>query len=278
MKVLTVDTYEDFDNTFNRIQSHHQKLKKEKKPLYVSDLLFRGQANSEWRLQTTLERAVGRRVNMPEYHEEVIKAWEYISQKFNKFIDLDPSDIDINFYRELATAMGSRRYKWIQFYAYLRQLGFPSPLLDWSTSLEVALYFAFYPSVNADYVSVYSLIEFTGDGKTMTGKVPYLSGVGPNLNAHSRHNAQQSQYTMCVVSHINTPYYENHENFVQLLNESNSDHEEYLVKINISSKLRREITDRIRSNKILSTVLFENDEPNQVLDLAFDMLKNMNSK
>ena len=84
------------------------------------------------------------------------------------------------------------------YLVYLRHHGFPSPLLDWSTSPYVAAYFAYYEKTDFKRVAVYAYVETTGRGKGMVGGTPRLTALGPYVTTDQRHFAQKSWYTVAT--------------------------------------------------------------------------------
>ena len=75
--------------------------------------------------------------------------------------------------------------------AWLRQNGFPSPLLDWSRSPYVASFFAF-DSVDfaiTEKISIYSFIETKTGSRSGTrpADAPLVTSVGPWLSTDKKH-------------------------------------------------------------------------------------------
>jgi FRG domain len=100
----------------------------------------------------------------------------------------------------------------LEYLAYLRHHGFPSPLLDWSQSPFVAAYFALgQAAARTVAVAVYGFIEHAGFGKGSMSSEPSIHTIGSSIRAHRRHFLQQSEYTYCVVRKDGGWHYANHE-------------------------------------------------------------------
>lgn len=87
-----------------------------------------------------------------------------------------------------------------EFMVYLRQHGFPSPLLDWTDSEYVAAYFAFADADDLkelNRVAIYAYVEYANGTKISSALGPSMVGVGPYVPSHPRHFTQQARYTYC---------------------------------------------------------------------------------
>ena len=68
MKVIEVKDWNDFEAKLEELNAEVSQLRK-KSPYGVSELLFRGQSNSKWGLETTLERYLGRKITVITYYD-----------------------------------------------------------------------------------------------------------------------------------------------------------------------------------------------------------------
>ena len=121
-------------------------------------ILFRGQADSEWHLETTLERYSEKTWTVSSYYRLAYnctfqiesftgKKWdvpEFSAIKDKLVFNFDEILINIPSYA---------------FWTYLRHHNFPSPLLDWSHSPYIAAFFAFEDhQTKAQKASIYAYI------------------------------------------------------------------------------------------------------------------------
>src|SRR5438067_11069263 len=121
-------------------------------------LLFRGQENSCWPLSTTLDRR-RERMLFSDYYRLISKIRPQVES-------LTANEWPIPDYPEVAKRcegyefdldLWKGEYPGYAYMAYLRHHGFPSPLLDWTRSPNVAAFFAFDKAVEAmnERVSIY---------------------------------------------------------------------------------------------------------------------------
>lgn len=158
----------------------------------LEGLLFRGQSDESWRLESTLERYTTHPVCVTSYDRAVTAMGTLLKSldpEVPNFCDTPAKGYDPDFveFRNLPNC---------ELAVYLRHHGFPSPLLDWSQSPYVAAFFAFHdPPKNASKVSV-TVYE---KPRMKSGVVGVgVHEVGPFLSAGRRHSFQQACYTFCT--------------------------------------------------------------------------------
>jgi hypothetical protein len=172
---------------------------------YMSDPLFRGQADQSWPLETTLERLSTKPYSVKSYYRLLLSVAPAVVSMTSRKWELDRDmEVDESYH---GPPPG------YEFMIYLRHHGFPSPLLDWSRSPYVAAFFAFAPRPRptCEAVAIYAFLEHVGYGKTWSGDGARIVGLGPYAVTHERHYAQQCQYTICKKRVGDSFLYCNHE-------------------------------------------------------------------
>jgi len=165
--------------------------------LFTDKVLFRGQADANWGLTTTLQRTTGKpQETAADYHRRMQKVHGSIIAFLERSWDMDT-----------ILHLPGFEVKGVEFMAYLRQNGFPSPLLDWTQSPYIAAYFAF-RDVQGDterheHVSIYTYEELSGeDGRVQMDfqnmETPSVCTIGPYLATDKKHHLQQCHYTLCL--------------------------------------------------------------------------------
>ncbi len=152
-------------------------------------MLFRGQADFKWKLESTLERAGYPSMNLRRYMGYCESTRRFLG-------NLLPCDIEFD---KGATIEAGEKIPNYEYAAFLRHHGFPSPLLDWSESPYVAAFFAFRAVLDGvKKVRIYGYRSHGRHGRSFEPAKPTLYSHGPFATVHERHAIQQCWYTWCV--------------------------------------------------------------------------------
>jgi hypothetical protein len=154
--------------------------------------LYRGQSSSDWNLESTLTRSFPKLTCLAEYLRDCNSARRVIGNYLPSSIPFDENPDSR--YDSVRVSFPN-----IEYLAYLRHHGFPSPILDWSASPYVAAFFAFRdvrePTTS---VRIYSYRSYKKGHKSCSPNRPHLLSIGPFLSAHERHAVQQCWYTVAM--------------------------------------------------------------------------------
>ncbi len=192
MDAIETESWEDFEEKLKTLRAENRR---ESAPL-----LFRGQGNSEWHLETTLERHTKKEgMTFLGYYDMITGG---IGPEVKSFSGVDVpdrrQDIAHSFFDKDLMYKFPREFPDLPLYSYmahLRQLGFPSPLLDWSESPYVAAFFAFQKESSTAKRSIYAYCAGALSGGTLYK--PMILPLGHYVHTHHRHFRQRSEYTLC---------------------------------------------------------------------------------
>jgi len=159
-------------------------------------LLYRGQANHEWKLESTLERAGYASMPLGTYMRKCDSARRFLGNLVPTELNFqDPQECDYS-YKNIRPFSSIPNYEYL---AFLRHHGFPSPLLDWTESPFVAAFFAFRQIVKkVGKVTIFAYREQTPECMMTCSSEPHLMTLGPFASVHERHLVQQCWYTVCL--------------------------------------------------------------------------------
>lgn len=252
-----VPTWEEYEERLRELEEKHRQAAEHSR-VRVSELLYRGQPDIRLKLQTTLERQAGPEVSFLGYYKLALA----VKSRVETFTDKTwPGLPDLSAYEDwLKKQDGSLPPFFREAYdylAYLRHYGFPSPLLDWTASPYVAAFFAFDKvDKTVEYVSIYALWEYAGDGKNMAEGSAVIRAIGPNARVHPRHFLQQSQYSICGKRKDGTFVYCPHEE-VAAKDERNQG---VLWKFNLPASEREKVMRKLHKMNVNRYSLFGTED------------------
>lgn len=234
-----------------------------------SSVVFRGQASSDWRLQTTLERSV-LTGNVADYFRTALR----IKREVESFTGLrwadDPSKCDLESdivgeYERFSSRLLRGEFPHYSYLAYLRHHGFPSPLLDWSASPMVAAFFAFrYPPDRdrvSDRVAIYAYRERDASGMKSGGSdEPSIRLLGPYVTAPRRHFVQRSVYTICTLWQSESPYFYDHTKVCKPYDANAEYQQDIVFKFELASSQRGKVLEELESFNLNAYTLFGSED------------------
>lgn len=197
METTRISNWDEYSQLIEKLRHRHGicRLMGEEHPVEV---LFRGQADADWELNTTLERRCpGETWSVWRYTQLVYGIAPKISTLTGHHWEVPDLQKAEKAVREgehcRPKVLGAR------FWAYLRHHSFPSPLLDWSRSPFVAAFYAVAePLRAAEEAAVYMYIEHPQGAKEWSDRETAITTYSHRMEVHPRHFAQQCQYTIAT--------------------------------------------------------------------------------
>ena len=218
--------------------------------LYHSQLLFRGQANSSWHLQSRIERET--------YKHQLDGLWEpytiqrnphssHYQQALNEFLNIfKTACIKVQF-------PSTQPKSDLDWWCLGRHYGLFTPLLDWTTDYFVAAYFAFCEAEKNSPVAIWVLLPndricATANrvhGETNDGHYLHIIEAQPLYNP--RQAAQKGIFTV-----LNSPIFVSIEEHIKNINCGNWP---ALYKISLSAALRDQVLAVLSERGIMAETL-----------------------
>ena len=254
MEIRNIQSWDEFEN---QLQGLWQ-LKNYEGTKYSdsADFLFRGQPNAEWSLSTTLERVMhSNKIDMVSYYFLMKHAKSRIETFTGNNWELPDVQKYSTWLAEPELWIGELPA--LEYMAYLRHHGFPSPLLDWSMSPFVAAYFAFRDvSSEAKSVAIFAYSETPEDGKLIANTGPNITCLMPDIKTDRRHFLQQSTYTICTEKDKNTRHYCSHEEVFA----RGAQRQDLLWKFILPSTERRNALKKLDTYNINAYSIFQSED------------------
>jgi FRG domain len=255
MEIKELQSWDNFESVLEELTQSGDGQKE----LSGSELLFRGQSNANWKLETTLERSMGTKMPMMEYFDLINR----VQPRIETFTDRNWKKIEWKeFYEWLnkTDTMNRSRFPAYDYMVYLRHYGFPSPLLDWTASPYVATYFAFRDILNtAETVAIFAYRKHFGvDSGWLSA--PNISVLGSNVRSDERHFLQQSTYTICTEGEGDGALYCSHEEVFARSTGRHFTSQDMLWKIIVPSSERKKALRKLESYNINAYSLFRSEE------------------
>jgi len=253
MKEVPLNSWEEFKDEVRQLYVQHKKYADTAKSkgtlLFCEYPLFRGQKNSEWGLKSTLERTSNIKSEHEYYRKALIAYHEVktcLSQTSIPDFNIDLSKIDNPI---MFTPKG------YEFLSFLRHAEFPSPLLDWTRSANIAAFFAFneLDTDKPDRVAIFSYVDDTGKGKPCDSNDAAIVSIGHTIHSHKRHYLQQSEYTLCRRGDDDDLEYANYDEFKR-------DDQEIITKYTLPSSEQKKVLEELSPTNINAYALFGSDE------------------
>ena len=233
---------------------------KEKYATSPTPILYRGQANSNWKLETTLERHSKSLWTVDDYVKLALRCAPEIESFTNRRWDLmDIAQVkgEIQKYDDDFIA----NIPQLDFLIYLRHHGFPSPLLDWTFSPYIAAFFALSEPKKVENAAVFAFVKAPDGVEGGWAGAPRIKPIGSVFRTHRRHFLQQATYTVCTEvkgeldqrsPHVFVP----HERVRKMA----SDRQDIVIKIDISRTKRVDFLSRLNESNINEFSLFQSEE------------------
>lgn len=165
----------------------------------AAECWFRGHACADWALETTLERRSKTEWLFSDYYNLVSRIWPQIATFTDSKWRLPTQSRLLKWVADYdAHRTGAQKMLAPEYLSHLRHNGFPSPLMDWTSSLYIAAYFAFENINGGSEVAIYVYCEYPDGIKGSSSGDPQIRTLGPYMKTHRRHYLQKSRYTVCA--------------------------------------------------------------------------------
>ena len=232
-----------------------------------SHAIYRGQSDYSWELESTLHRYTGKDNFCLNKYEEIIKEAFRAARIFNpKFLANLPEFKRGPYEISLPTSIPNAEY-----IVALRHLGFPAPIIDFTSSPAVALFFSCHENPDRDgkifiYCDMPCNMAISSNGTDG----PEYQHIGHYITAHPRHETQEASYIFpYFYNKQDSRYYFSKKAPCNLKFQSDdSIYHKTLLTLKIKSEMKLEILKYLDLFNLNSQSLFHDTE-NMLKTLAF---------
>lgn len=244
----------NYDELLTEIESLKDRYSAKRFP---AELLFRGQGNSLWSLETTLERSYNNNMLFSDSYMGFALKIKPEVESFTKTqweTKMNVSEIENHIFKDIKLLLPH-----LEYLIYLRHHGFPNPLLDWTRSEFIASFFAFHEiAPEADRVAMYVYIDKTNGVRSYDrGETPQITLYDEPIRSHPRHFVQKACYTISSKRERDKNSHEfiPHESVC-----SDEGEQELLFKFSIPASERKSVLRRLDAYNINPYTLFQTED------------------
>ncbi len=256
METVSANSWNKFESQLLAFQTGIRAAQQARPNAPGANILYRGQSDASWGLQTTLER-YNNLTSVSKYYRSSYASLTQIEAHTGRKWDI----LGWDKFRELSRNPDTNfnvTFPGYEYFAYLRHHGFPSPLLDWSRSPYVAAFFAFrHAAQKQGNVAIYMFCSDLGLGRAGAVGEPTIYTRGPYVSTHARHFLQQSEYTISVTFRDGEWHYSRHEDALTVVGDRPQD---ILWKLEMPVQLRETMLSRLDVFNLNAYSLFQTED------------------
>lgn len=265
MQQMDLDTWDEFKREVAKLRTERDAKMADGSIPFLSLPAFRGQASDQWALTTTLERAGHENMAFTHYAIYVNRIYPEIRAVTGHHFEV-PTVPDFNQWHDELVRTSSAPHQaplGYEFMVYLRQHGYPSPLLDWTDSEYIAAYFAFIDAGTRDHVdrvAIYAFTEYADGTKISSFSAPMIMGLGQFAMTHPRHFTQQARYTIGMRLDGHQWRYAPHNLVFQADQGSLTNRQDVLLKFTLPISERKNVMNELLRANLTPWSLFGTEE------------------